>query len=112
MTIFSPYAGRLSDRVEPRLVATAGMALTFVGVLGFVFLAQETSILLIVASLLILGFGLSLFTSPNTNAIMSSLEPRCYGVGSATLGTMRLVGQVLSMGIACCSSPSSWARCR
>jgi EmrB/QacA subfamily drug resistance transporter len=100
MTLFSPYAGRLSDRIEPRLVATAGMALTFVGVLGFVFLSQETSIYFIIASLMILGFGLSLFTSPNTNAIMSSLEPRCYGVGSATLGTMRLVGQLLSMGIA------------
>jgi len=100
MTVLSPYTGRLSDRVEPRLVATAGMALTFVGILAFVFLGQETSILFIVAGLIILGLGLSLFTSPNTNAIMSSVEPRCYGVGSAMLGTMRLVGQVLSMGIA------------
>ncbi len=100
MTVLSPYTGRLSDRVEPRLLATAGMALTFLGILTFVFLGQETSILSIVAGLFILGLGLSLFTSPNTNAIMSSIEPRCYGVGSATLGTMRLVGQVSSMGIA------------
>ncbi|VVB69282.1 Putative multidrug resistance protein MdtD [uncultured archaeon] len=100
MTVLSPYTGRLSDRVEPRVLATAGMALTFVGILTFVLLSQETSILSIVASLLILGLGLSLFTSPNTNAIMSSIEPRCYGVGSAMLGTMRLVGQVSSMGIA------------
>jgi EmrB/QacA subfamily drug resistance transporter len=100
MTILSPYTGKLSDRIEPRLVATAGMALTFVGVCAFTFLEQNTSIFFIIASLLILGLGLSLFTSPNTNAIMSSVEPRCYGVGSATLGTMRLVGQVSSMGIA------------
>ena len=100
MTILSPYTGRLSDRIEPRLVATAGMTLTFVGVFAFTFLGQDTSIYFIIASLLILGLGLSLFTSPNTNAIMSSVEPRCYGVGSATLGTMRLVGQVSSMGIA------------
>jgi EmrB/QacA subfamily drug resistance transporter len=100
MTILSPYTGRLSDRIEPRLVATAGMALTFVGVCAFTLLGQDTSIFFIIVSLLILGLGLSLFTSPNTNAIMSSVEPRCYGVGSATLGTMRLVGQVSSMGIA------------
>ena len=100
MTVLSPYTGRLSDRIEPRLVATAGMTLTFVGVFAFTFLEQNTSIYFIIASLLILGLGLSLFTSPNTNAIMSSVEPRCYGVGSATLGTMRLVGQVSSMGIA------------
>ena len=100
MTLLSPYTGRLSDRIEPRIVATAGMTLTFVGVFAFTFLGQDTSIYFIIASLLILGLGLSLFTSPNTNAIMSSVEPRCYGVGSATLGTMRLVGQVSSMGIA------------
>lgn len=100
MTLFSPYAGRLSDRIEPRIVATAGMALTFIAVLSLAFLDSETSIYIISLSLLVLGFGLSLFTSPNTNAIMSSIERRCYGVGSATLGTMRLVGQVMSMGIA------------
>jgi F0F1-type ATP synthase membrane subunit a len=30
---------------------------------------------------------------------MSSVEKRSYGVASATLGTMRLTGQMLSMGI-------------
>ncbi len=97
MAIFSPFTGKLSDRIEPRLVATAGMALTFVAVLAFVSLNGETSLFFIVACLITLGLGLALFTSPNTNAIMSSVEPRHYGVGSATLGTMRLVGQVSSM---------------
>jgi hypothetical protein len=53
-----------------------------------------------VATLVVLGLGLALFSSPNTNAIMSSIERRCYGVGSATLASMRLVGQALSMGVA------------
>ena len=97
MTIFSPYTGKLSDRIEPRFVATAGMALTFVAVLAFVFLSGETSLFFIVACLITLGLGLALFTSPNTNAIMSSVEPRHYGIGSATLATMRLIGQVSSM---------------
>jgi hypothetical protein len=30
---------------------------------------------------------------------MSSVEPRYYGVASASLGTMRLTGQAISMGI-------------
>jgi EmrB/QacA subfamily drug resistance transporter len=100
MAILSPYTGKLSDRVEPRLVASAGMALTFVAVFAFVFLNEETSITAISACLMVLGLGLALFTSPNTNAIMSSIEPRHYGVGSATLGTMRLIGQVSSMSLA------------
>ncbi len=47
-----------------------------------------------------LGTGFALFSSPNTNAIMSSVERRYYGIASGSVGTMRLVGQLLSMGIA------------
>jgi EmrB/QacA subfamily drug resistance transporter len=100
MAIFSPLAGRLSDRIEPRIIASAGMALTLLGIVPFAFLDDQTSIRYILAVLVVLGLGLSLFSSPNTNAIMSSIERRCYGVGSATLASMRLVGQALSMGVA------------
>ena len=47
-----------------------------------------------------LGVGFALFASPNVNAVMGSVESRFYGVASATLATMRMVGQMLSMGIA------------
>ena len=47
-----------------------------------------------------MGLGFGFFSSPNTNAIMGSVERRFFGVASATVSTMRLVGQVLSMGIA------------
>jgi EmrB/QacA subfamily drug resistance transporter len=97
---FSPFAGRLSDRVEPRLVTSAGMVLTVTGLAMLSFLGSETPRIYIIASLMILGFSFALFSSPNTNAIMSSVEKKFYGVASATLGTMRLMGQMLSMGIA------------
>jgi len=97
--VFSPFAGRLSDRVEPRVVASIGMALTVAGLFLFTLLDEETVLEFIVASLILLGLGFALFSSPNTNAVMSSVEKRFYGVASATLGTMRLIGQVLSMGI-------------
>jgi hypothetical protein len=54
----------------------------------------------IIAVLIVLGIGLGLFSSPNTNAIMGSVERKFYGIASATVGTMRLMGQMLSMGIA------------
>ena len=100
MAIFSPFAGRLSDRIEPRIVASMGMALTVCGLLLVTFLAEDTSLQFIAASLVLLGFGFALFSSPNSNAVMSSVESRSYGVASATLATMRLTGQMLSMGIA------------
>jgi len=98
--IFSPLAGRLSDKIEPRIVASTGMGLTVVGLVFFTFLSEETSLGFIVAGLVILGFGFALFSSPNTNAVMSSVGKRVYGVASATLATMRQVGMMFSMGIA------------
>ncbi len=100
MAAFSPIAGRLSDKIEPRIVASIGMAFTTFGLLLFTFLNENTTIEYIVISLILLGFGFALFSSPNTNAIMSSVEKRFYGVASATLGTTRLMGQMLSIGIA------------
>jgi len=98
--IFSPLAGRLSDRIEPRLIASAGMVLTTIGLTIFVFLNAQTPLELIIGNLLLMGFGFALFSSPNTNAVMSSAPNTAYGVASATLATMRQVGMVLSMGIA------------
>jgi len=97
--IFSPLAGRLSDRIEPRLIASAGMALTTIGLIIFIFLSEETPLGLIIGNLILMGFGFALFSSPNTNAVMSSAPNTAYGVASATLATMRQIGMVLSMGI-------------
>ena len=98
--VMSPFSGRLSDKVEPRIVASAGMTLTFAGLFLFAFLNEGTALNLIVANLSLLGLGFALFSSPNTNAVMSSVEKRFYGVASGTLGTMRLIGQTLSMAVA------------
>jgi len=100
MCALSPFAGRLSDVLESRTVASAGMAVTVVSLLLFASLDEGTGIPFVVLGLAILGLGLALFSSPNMNAVMSSVGKRHYGVASATLGTMRLVGQMLSMGVA------------
>jgi EmrB/QacA subfamily drug resistance transporter len=100
MALLSPLAGRLSDRIEARLLASAGMALTTLALVPLILLSAQTPLWAIVVYLVILGCGFGLFSSPNVNAIMGSVERNSYGVASATLGTMRLVGQTLSMGIA------------
>jgi EmrB/QacA subfamily drug resistance transporter len=96
--IFSPFAGRLSDRVEPRVVASIGLSLTVVGLFLLTGLRESTPLSMVLVSLILLGLGFALFSSPNANAIMSSVERKFYGVASATMGTMRLTGQMLSMG--------------
>lgn len=97
--IFSPLTGRLSDKIEPRILASAGMAVTTLGIGLLIFINQQTSVAYIIMSLVILGFGFALFSSPNINAVMSSVGRQYYGFASATLGTGRQTGMMLNMGI-------------
>ncbi|MGQ9817250.1 MAG: MFS transporter [bacterium] len=99
MTILSPFAGRLSDRIQPAIITSIGMGLTATGLFILNFLNYTTSINIIILILLLMGLGFGLFSSPNTNAIMSSVEKNYYGIASSTLATMRLLGQMSSMGM-------------
>jgi EmrB/QacA subfamily drug resistance transporter len=98
--VFSPLAGRLSDHIEPRLLASGGMAFTAMGLAWLSFVGAETSLIHVGAGLFVLGIGFGLFSSPNTNAVMGSVEPRQYGLASAMVGSMRMLGQMFSMATA------------
>ncbi|MCX6561305.1 MAG: MFS transporter [Candidatus Aminicenantes bacterium] len=100
MALFSPLAGRLSDRIEPRLLASAGMSISAAGLFSLAFLSASTAVVFVGGVLVVLGAGFALFSSPNTNAVMSAVGPKDYGLASAMLGTMRLTGQMLSMAAA------------
>lgn len=99
MAALSPFAGRLSDRVNSQILASLGMGITTIGLFLFIFLDQTTSITFVMLNLAFIGLGFAFFSSPNTNAVMSSVERTLYGIASSTLGTMRLLGQTLSMAI-------------
>ncbi len=99
MAAASPVTGRLSDRFEPRWLSSAGMALSAAGLFLLAFLQAGSPLTVVVCCLILLGTGFGLFSSPNTNAVMSSVDKRSLGVASATLGTMRLTGQMFSMGV-------------
>ncbi len=96
--LFSPYAGKLSDRVEPQVVASCGMGLTVIGLAIFVFLGEETPLWFVAVILALHGLGFALFSSPNTNAVMGSVDTRFYGVASGIASTMRLMGNSFSIG--------------
>jgi EmrB/QacA subfamily drug resistance transporter len=99
MAIFSPLAGRISDRKDPGFVAAFGMGLSGLGLIIFIFLSPQFPIWLLVADLMLIGIGVAFFASPNNNAIMGSVSKAFYGVASSSLGTARLIGQALSMAI-------------
>lgn len=100
MTLLSPVSGRLSDKIEPRILATTGMIICAIGLFLFVLLDEQSSLYFIIPVLILLGFGFGIFSSPNMNTIMSSVDKKQLGVASGTSSTMRVIGQMVSMTIA------------
>jgi MFS family permease len=100
MAIVALISGRLSDCIDSRILASLGMGIIVIGLIALIFLTPETSHAYLVGTLSLLGFGFGMFSSPNTNSVMSSVEKKYLGTASATLGTMRLTGQMFSMAIA------------
>ncbi len=99
MAILAPMSGWASDRVGSRALSTGGMACVAIGLLLLSTLTLTSSTSEVTIYLLILGAGMGLFSSPNTHAIMGSVEKRQLGVASGMVATMRTTGQSLSLAI-------------
>ena len=95
----APIAGRLSDRYVPQVLAAIGMGLGTISLVLFSLLDANTSLLFIIIAMIFYGVGFGLFSPPNTNVIMSSVPPQATSVASASVATMRTLGQTMSMGI-------------
>lgn len=98
-TILSPVFGRLSDKISPPKLATAGMGLCVAGLAIASQIHSQTPLPVIMGMLALMGLGFSLFASPNTTTIMGSVAPRYYGTASSFLATMRTVGMLCCMTI-------------
>lgn len=99
MAVFSPIAGRLSDRYPPRWIASAGMAVTGIGIFRMAQPVAMESLTHLIFALLLMGVGFAFFASPNTNAIMSAVPQSHYGTASSLTAIMRQAGQAMSMAV-------------
>ena len=95
----SPVAGRLSDRKPPATIASLGMACCAAALIMFVFLNDQTPIPYIIAGLLVTGFGIAFFSSPNSNVIFGAVSNDDYGVTTSLISTARNYGQVIGMAL-------------
>ena len=100
MAIVASFSGKLSDKYSPGILASMGMGIIAAGLALLIPLNGQTTTAYLISCLVLLGIGFGLFSSPNTNAVMSSVEKRYLGTASATVATMRMTGQMVSMGIA------------
>lgn len=99
MSLLSPVMGRLSDKYSPHIMSSAGMGFCALALVLFAFMPRESGVLRIIGMLSLSGAGFALFTSPNTNAVMASVDKKDYGVASSVLATMRSVGHTVSMAV-------------
>ena len=97
MALLSPLSGWLSDRFGSRVLSTLGMGLVTVGLFLFSELNGASSSLDLILRLVVVGVGFGLFSSPNTSAVMGSVEQEKLGVAAGTLGTMRFMGQSIGL---------------
>ena len=99
MALLAPNTGKLSDRIHPQKLAAAGMAIATVALLILTFLNKDTPLYLVILAMVLQGIGMGLFSSPNMNAIMSSVPPKDAPTASASQATMRTIGQTMSLGL-------------
>lgn len=99
MSITAPNAGRLSDRIHPQKIATTGMIISIIAFAILIFMDQSMPIYIIVIAMILQAVGTGLFSSPNMNAIMSSVDEKYAGHASASQLTMRAIGQTVSLSL-------------
>ena len=99
MSITAPYAGKLSDKIHPQKIATVGMVVMTSSLLILSCLNKNTPMYIIVIAMILQAFGTGLFSSPNLNAIMSSVDEKYAGFASAGQLATRAIGQSMSLGL-------------
>src|SRR6266568_2201668 len=97
--LIGPLSGRLSDRVGSRLLAPIGLGISSLGLLGLTSIGPSTPYWVLAGYMALMGGGSGFFVSPNTNAIMSSVEPHTRGAAAGILSMLNNTGQMLSIAI-------------
>ena len=99
MAIIAPISGRLSDKYPPQIITAIGMGLVTIALFILTFLDKTTPFALVLLAMILQGVGFGFFSSPNSNIIMSSVDKDDAGTASASLSTVRTIGQSFSLGL-------------
>ena len=100
LLVLSSRAGRLGQRVGPRLPMTAGPLVAGTGLLLLSRVGPGTSYLTgILPGVVVFGIGLALTVAPLTAAVMGAVEERHLGVGSGVNNAVARVGGLLSVAL-------------
>lgn len=99
MMVGAANSHRLVRRLGTNKVVAGGMALLAVMLASFAFWDVGTSYWVIIASLVLMSFGMANTMAPSTDAVMGAVPLAKAGVGSAMNDTTRMVGGALGVAI-------------
>ncbi|AZI44493.1 MFS transporter (plasmid) [Deinococcus psychrotolerans] len=98
LLVASPIAGRLADKMDPRILIRWGLVLGTLALAGLAeVLSLTTPYWLIAALMLLAGVGNGLFNSPNSSLIMGSVAPDRRGVAAGVRSLLMSVGGVIAI---------------
>ena len=89
MSLGSVVLGPLADRTEPKKVLAASLSLTGVGCAIMLLFTAQTSVIILAASLGILGFGLGGNAAIFMKVVLSGVPSETAGAGTGTYGLFR-----------------------
>jgi EmrB/QacA subfamily drug resistance transporter len=97
--VVAPIAGRQTDRIGPRPLMTAGLALVTTSLLWQSFLTPTTGFGFLLPGFVLMGIGIALVMSPMSTAAMNAVDQSKAGVASGVLSMNRMVGGVLGVAV-------------
>lgn len=93
----APFSGKLSDRVNPRLICSAAMLIGLIACLAFVLLLPKAGLIPAIIYLILLAVSYSLFFPSNNHLVMSLAPHESRGSASGIYTTAMNVSQVMGI---------------
>ena len=92
IVLIAPIAGRLSDRIGPRIPMTVGLTIVAVALYLQTGIKDGTGYSHLLPAFVLMGIGMALTMSPMSTAAMNAVDVTKAGVASGILSMNRMVG--------------------
>ncbi len=97
--VIAPIAGRLADRIGPRVLMTGGLIAVSLALFWMTGITTHSSYGFLIVSFLLMGLGMGCVMSPMSTAAMNAVDRTKAGVASGVLSMTRMVGGTFGVAV-------------